>query len=84
MRYWENTGYYDTSGPSFDFGWFTFGFLIPLVLLDLILRGFALWKSARNGQNVWFTALLVINSMGILPLIYLLLNKSQTKVSKKK
>ena len=54
----------------------TFGLLIPFMILDLILRGFALWKSAKKSQNIWFIALLVVNSMGILPLIYLLLNRN--------
>ncbi len=60
-----------------------FGLLVPFVILDLILRGFALWKSARKNQNVWFIALLIVNSMGILPLIYLVLNRDQNLVSKK-
>jgi hypothetical protein len=48
-------------------------FLIaPFVLLDLALKGFALWKSANQQQKVWFVCLLLINSMGILPGVYLL------------
>jgi hypothetical protein len=46
--------------------------LMPFVLLDLVLKGISLWKSARSGQKYWFIALLVVNSLGILPLIYLL------------
>ncbi|OGM32319.1 hypothetical protein A2803_04050 [Candidatus Woesebacteria bacterium RIFCSPHIGHO2_01_FULL_44_21] len=59
----------------------------PLALLDLVLKGFALWRAAKRGQQVWFIALLVVNSLGILPAIYLLLNKDFTlgkKVLKKK
>lgn len=55
----------------------------PLALLDLVLKGFALWRAAKRGQQVWFVALLVVNSLGILPAIYLLLNKNK-KTSKKK
>lgn len=39
---------------------------------DLAWRGFALWKAARNSQRYWFVALLIINSVGILPIIYIL------------
>lgn len=46
-----------------------------LVALDLILKGISLYKSARKDQRVWFVALLVVNSLGILPIIYLLANK---------
>ena len=51
----------------FGFAWFW-----PLALLDLVLKGFALWRAAKNNQPIWFIALLVINSVGILPLIYLI------------
>jgi len=60
-----------------------FGYMIPFVLFELILKGLALWKSARKNQNVWFIALLVVNSMGILPLIYLVLNRDQKEAPKK-
>lgn len=69
------------AGVGYPFNILTF--MIPFVILDLILRGFALWKSARKDQNVWFIALLVVNSMGILPLIYLVLNRDQKSASKK-
>lgn len=62
----------------------TFIKVLPFVLFDLVLKGFALWKSARKGQNVWFIALLVVNSVGILPAIYLLLNRDIKKPAKKK
>lgn len=52
-----------------------FGLLIPLAVADLVLKGFALWKAARKEQNIWFIVLLVVNSLGILPLIYLFLVK---------
>lgn len=59
-------------------------FLGPLALLDLLLRGFALWRSARSGQQVWFIALLIVNSVGILPAIYLLMNRETSKKASKK
>lgn len=49
--------------------------IVLLVLSDLILKGVALYKSAKKDQKVWFVALLLINSMGLLPVIYLLINK---------
>ncbi len=53
--------------------------LIVLSLLDLIVRGVALWRSAKANQTYWFIALLVINSLGILPVIYLLIYKDKAK-----
>jgi len=49
-----------------------FKLLLVFVILDLILKGFALWKSGRNNQPYWFVALFLINSLGILPAIYLI------------
>lgn len=45
--------------------------VLPLVILDLVLKGIAMWKAARNSQAYWFVALLIVNSLGILPLIYI-------------
>lgn len=52
-----------------------------LIGIDLILRGFALWRSSRKDQKIWFIALLVVNSLGILPLIYLLINRDKAKAA---
>lgn len=58
-----------------------------LLVLDLILKGITLYKSAQRDQKAWFIALLIVNSLGILPIIYLLANKdiqlSKTTVSTK-
>lgn len=57
----------------------------PFMVLDIVLKGFALYKSARKGETYWFIALLVVNSLGILPGIYLWLNRDQSaKVSTSK
>ena len=72
---------YRTAEIGYPFNMLTF--MLPFVLFDLILRGFALWKSAKKDQNIWFIALLVVNSMGILPLIYLVLNRDQKDTPKK-
>ena len=42
------------------------------VIADLVLKGIGMWKAGRNNQMYWFIAMLVINSAGILPLIYIL------------
>jgi hypothetical protein len=50
--------------------------LILLAVWELIWKGIALWRAARNNQTGWFVALLIINSAGLLPIIYLLTHKS--------
>jgi methionyl-tRNA synthetase len=39
---------------------------------SLIWKGFALWYAARNHQKGWFVFMLIINSAGILEIVYLL------------
>ncbi len=49
--------------------------LFPLIALlaawDIIWKAIGLWKAARNSQKYWFVFILFINTVGILPMIYL-------------
>jgi len=48
------------------------GWIIPLLLLwTLPWKGVALWRASRNGQKKWFIALLVINTLAILDIVYI-------------
>jgi len=42
-----------------------------LFLVILALKGYALWHAAKRNEPWWFVILLVVNTMGILELIYL-------------
>jgi len=53
--------------------------VLPFIVLDLLLKGYALWRAGRNKQLYWFVALFVVNSLGILPGIYLLWFQSKSK-----
>jgi|GEM_PF-1037687 len=46
--------------------------LTVLVIWTLVWKGLALWKAARNGAKIWFIVLLLVNTVGILDLIYYL------------
>lgn len=52
------------------------GIAIPLILMavifDGVLKAIGMWKSARNNQIAWFICIAVFNTIGILPIIYLL------------
>lgn len=53
----------------------SFGVLLLTFLFlvwSLIWKGFALWRCGRNKQNIWFIVILVVNSLGILEILYLL------------
>ena len=47
-------------------------FLIVAAVWTIVLKGFALWYSARGSQKGWFIALLIVNTLGILELVYLI------------
>jgi hypothetical protein len=49
---------------------FGFGFLL-LVVWSVFWKGLALWHSAQRGQPWWFVIMLVVNTAGILEIIYL-------------
>lgn len=60
------------------------GFLIALVALWTIFwKGMALWKSARLGHKYWFVALLVINTLGVLEILYIYFWSKKAKPANK-
>ncbi len=49
-----------------------FWFLIPLaVVWEMAWKGVALWRAGRNAHLAWFIALFIVNTLGILPIIYI-------------
>jgi hypothetical protein len=59
---------------------FLFNFIAVIGLLaiwDLIWKGFALWKAARNNHVAWYVCIVIFNTVGILPIIYILLNRNK-------
>ena len=47
--------------------------IVLAVIWDGTWKLIALWKSARNNQLPWFICLAVFNTLGILPILYILL-----------
>jgi len=45
--------------------------LLLITLWTLPWKGVALWKSAKNKQLGWFIAMLVLNTLAILEIIYI-------------
>ena len=45
--------------------------LIVLMLWVLPWKGVSMWRAARNGHKKWFIALLLINSLAILDILYI-------------
>jgi len=51
--------------------------IIVLALWELLWKGIALWKAARNDHSAWFVCILIFNTLGILPIIYILLHRKK-------
>ncbi|MBX4212141.1 DUF5652 family protein [Candidatus Pacearchaeota archaeon] len=62
---------------------------IPLWAVILVLvwviswKGAALWKAARRNQPIWFVILIVVNTLGLLEILYIFLF-SEIKLEEKK
>ena len=52
-------------------------FMLLLAAFDLVLKLIAMWRSVKRDQLGWFIALGIINSIGIFPIIYLLIYKDR-------
>jgi len=51
----------------------------PLIIWEFIWKAIGLWKSARNNQLVWFIVILFVNTLGILPIVYILFFQKKKK-----
>jgi hypothetical protein len=56
--------------------------LLVVVVWSLIWKGMALWKAAGEKNKVWFVVLFLVNTVGILDILYLYVfsKKSATPV----
>ena len=64
------------------FGWTMLsGAMFLLIAWSLVWKGMALWRAARRGAKVWFVVFLVVNTLGILEILYLyVFSKKATSV----
>ena len=45
--------------------------VVTMIVWSATWKLVALWKSARKGSVIWFVILAVLNTMGILPILYI-------------
>lgn len=57
--------------------WFPF-LILTLALWSIMWKGLGLWNTAKKGDIWWFIAILLINSLGILEIIYLFVVRKKT------
>ncbi len=58
-------------GAGLGFGAAAGAGILLIVIWSLFWKGLALWHAGRRGQPWWFVIMLVINTVGILEIIYL-------------
>ena len=46
--------------------------LVVVGLWTVLWQGLGLWQAAKNRQKGWVISLLILNTLGLLPIIYLL------------
>jgi len=55
--------------------------LTAVVVWETIWKGIALWKCARNKQTIWYLAILIFQTVGLLPIIYLIFFKKKPLIN---
>lgn len=54
--------------------------IITIIIWSIIWKGLALWKAARQKDTGWFILFLIINTLGILEILYLYVFSEKDKV----
>jgi len=53
-----------------------------IAIWSLVWKGLTLWRAAKNNSKVWYVVLLVLNTLGILEILYYFVfskKKNETK-----
>ena len=53
--------------------------LLAVIGWSIFWKGFALWRAARGKQKYWFIAILLLNSLGLLEIIFLAFFQKKAK-----
>ncbi len=64
-----------------NIGTITPAFIVLIIIIslwELAWKGVALWHAARSNQIRWYIAIIIFNTIGILPIVYLMFFKPNT------
>jgi hypothetical protein len=56
--------------------------LISLAIWDSIWKLIGLWKSAGNKHLIWFICIAILNTVGILPIVYIFMHRKRKEDTK--
>jgi hypothetical protein len=54
-----------------------------IAIWEMIWKGIALWKAAKNNHTRWYVFLLILNTAGLLPILYIYFFSKKKQKSKK-
>jgi methionyl-tRNA synthetase len=54
---------------------------VILAVWSFVWKGFALWTAAKKDDKVWFVALMILNTVGIIEIFYLFFFSKRAKKS---
>jgi len=61
--------------------------LIPAIVLctiwDAVWKLIGMWRAGRNNDLAWFICIAIFNTLGILPIIYILMDNSRSEEKEK-
>ncbi|MEX0931788.1 MAG: DUF5652 family protein [Candidatus Paceibacterota bacterium] len=57
--------------------------IVILTIWSLVWKGIALWKAVKQNSPYWFVALLIINTVGILEILYIYIFSKRKKFVQK-
>lgn len=59
----------------------TLAWLVPVIIIlgiwEAVWKLIAMWKAGRNNHLAWFICIALINTIGILPIVYLIIHKKK-------
>lgn len=58
--------------------------IIILAIWDAVWKLIAMWKAARNNHLAWFICIAIFNTIGILPIIYILVQRKNNNTQPEK
>ena len=56
--------------------------LLVVTIWDLVWKALAMWRAAGRKEVIWFVALLLLNTAGILPILYMVFKSKPGAVKK--
>ncbi len=49
--------------------------IILVTIWDVVWKAIAMWRAAKRDSKTWFVILMIVNSVGVLPILYLIFTR---------